>query len=102
MNAEIFAKIKATGRLPSPTGVVLKLLQMADAADTTAASIAPFVESDPAIASRLVRLANSPVGGYSRSIASVRKAVAFLGLRTVKMVALSFSLLSRHRTGQCE
>lgn len=76
----IYEKIKATDRLPSPTGVALELLRLADAEDTTAATITPVVESDPAIASRLIGMANSSVSGQSRKFVSVQQAVKYLGL----------------------
>ena len=41
----IYKKIKATDRLPSPIGVALELLRLVDAEETTAATIAPVVES---------------------------------------------------------
>jgi hypothetical protein len=45
MSRTTYEKIKATDRLPSPTGVALEILRLADDEDTTAVSIAPVVES---------------------------------------------------------
>ncbi|MGD2109028.1 MAG: HDOD domain-containing protein [Phycisphaerae bacterium] len=96
-----YARIKATDRLPSPTGVVLEIIRLVDDEETTAGILAPVVESDPALASRLLRLANAPVSGCSRRVSSVQQAVALLGLRTTKVVSLGFCLVSANRSGQC-
>lgn len=80
MTTSVYEKIKATDRLPTPNGVALELLRLADAENTTAATITPVVESDPAIASRLVRLANHSFGGQSRKITSVQQAVTLKSL----------------------
>lgn len=101
MNNPIYDELKATNRLPSPTGVALEILRLADADTTTAAQMARVVESDPAIASRLLKLVNSSFSGMPRSVASVLQAVTLLGLKTVKSVALGFSLISDHRDGHC-
>jgi len=101
MTNSIYDELKATKRLPSPTGVALEILRLADAETTTPAQMAKVVESDPAIASRLLKLVNSSFSGLPRSVASVLQAVTLLGLKTVKSVALGFSLISAHRNGQC-
>ena len=98
----VFERLKATTVLPSPVGVALEISRLADAEDTTIPQMAALVERDPAIASRLLKLVNSPAMGVSRRVASVSAAVSLIGLRTVKMTALGFSLLSNNRTGRCE
>lgn len=98
----VFEKLKASTVLPSPVGVALEISRLADAEDTTIPQMAALVERDSAIASRLLKLVNSPAMGVSRRVASVSAAVSLIGLRTVKMTALGFSLLSNNRTGRCE
>ena len=97
----IYNKIKASEALPSPTGVALRILHLAQDENVSIEAITAAVESDPAIASRLVKLVNSPLAGTSRQIASVSRAVALLGVRTVTALALGFSLVANHRRGTC-
>jgi HD-like signal output (HDOD) protein len=101
MNASAYVRIKASHQLPSPTGVALRILQLARNDDSTVEQIAVAVESDPAIASRLLKVVNSPLIGMPRQIASVRRAVALSGVRAVTSLALGFSLVSDHRKGKC-
>jgi len=96
-----YDKIKASHPLPSPTGVALRILQLAQNDASTVEQIAAVVESDPATASRLLRVVNSSLTGMPRQIASVRRAVVLSGIRTVTSLALGFSLVSDHRKGKC-
>ncbi|MFQ5494555.1 MAG: HDOD domain-containing protein [Phycisphaerae bacterium] len=102
MGSAIYETIKASRDLPSPTGVALKVLELAQREESTAGQIAAVVETDPALASRLLKLVNSSHSGLTRPIASIQRAVALLGNRTVTNLALGFSLVSNHRSGRCE
>ncbi len=50
-----------------------------------------LIESDPAIAARVLGAANSPLYGYSRKVESIPRAAIVLGLRTISNMAISFS-----------
>lgn len=95
------AKAPISDRLPSPTGVALRIIELADRPDATPNAIADVVQTDPAMAARLIKLVNAPLNGVPRRIASVSTAVGLLGLRTVKSVALGFSLVANNRVGDC-
>ena len=63
--------------------------------------IAEVIETDPALTVKLLKTANSPLFGLSQKISSIQQATVILGLRAVKVMALSFSLvdtLDRART----
>ena len=101
MAQEIYEKIKAARQLPSPTGVALRVLEIAQNEDSTVMQIAEAVEADPAISSRLLKIVNAPLAGMPRQIGSVHRAVALLGSRVVTNLALGFSLVANHKTGRC-
>ena len=69
--------------------------------DTTAAEIARIAQTDPALAGRLIRQANSAAHGGGR-LASVTEAILRLGLKTVRNLALGFSLVDQYQNGPCE
>lgn len=98
---EVYERIKCSRDLPSPTGIALRLLELTQDETVSVCDITPVIESDPAISSRLIQIANSPLAGLSRQISSVSRAVALLGLRTVTSLALGFSLVNNHRSGKC-
>jgi diguanylate cyclase (GGDEF)-like protein len=90
----LFARLKADNRLPSPPGTALRVLELCRSGSVELRDIADAIMSDPALSARLLKFANSPLLRTGRPVASAREAVLFLGLRSVKMIALGFSLAS--------
>lgn len=95
-----FAQIKATGHLPSPRGVALSIMRMAQDEGVSAEELAHVVKGDPAFVGRLVKAANGMLV-RQRPIVSVREAMMVLGITSVRAMALGFSLLSNYRKGNC-
>jgi HD-like signal output (HDOD) protein len=85
--------ILANFELPSLPRAALNVISLVQDPDVDLQSLSKAIEVDPALASRIVRLANSSLFGLSREISSVRQAMVILGLRTVKIAALSFTLM---------
>jgi two-component system cell cycle response regulator len=96
-----FEQLKATGALPSPDGVALEILRLSQSEDTTIAQFAHVLKADPALASRLVKFANSTCGGGVRPVVSIRDAVRVLGFAVVRQLCLGFSVLNANRSGGC-
>ena len=93
---------QATGELPSPTGIALTILQLAQRDDTSVKDIARVTKSDPALSGRLLKFVNSPHVGLSRPVVSVETAVSMLGIRVVRQLALGISVLANSRSGPCK
>src|SRR5262249_9502831 len=100
-HASRFDELKATNQLPSPTGVALAILRLAESETTTTAEIARVLQTDAALSGRVLKIANSAYGGRARPVGSVREAVTHLGSRMVRNVALGFSLVSQCGGGAC-
>lgn len=98
---ERFAELKASGLLPSPKGVALAVLELTQRSDASIQALTRLVQSDPAMAGRLLRYANAAHGGSLRHIASLPHAIVFLGLFRVRQIALGFSLIDHYRSGSC-
>lgn len=93
-------QLKLNGKLPSPKGVALAIMEISRREDARADEIARVVQSDPALAGRLLQLANS--AAYTgRPIASIPEAVMRLGLDAVRQLAVGFSLVDQYRSGAC-
>ena len=88
------------GRLPTPKGVALAIMQACQQEDTGVADIARLVAADPALTGRLIQLANSAAAG-ARPVASASDAVARMGLQSVRRLALGFSLIDQYEQGPC-
>lgn len=100
-NAKIEA-LRAAGSLPSPKGVALTLMQLAERENVTNQEIARVIKSDPALAGRIVRAANSVHAGGRRPVVSVNDALVVLGFAVVRQLALGFSLIASYSTGKCQ
>lgn len=71
--------------LPQITNQILRL---ADKPDVSAKQIAALVEREPGLAAKLLKIANSSFYGVSGKILSVAHAVTFLGIGTVRSLAI--------------
>ncbi len=101
MNGTLLDKIKKTARLPSPPGMALQILQLCQSQDVSIGQLADTLAADPALSLRLLKYANSALVGASKEVTNVRDAVLLLGIRSVRMMALSFSLVSNDDTQAC-
>lgn len=86
--------------LPSPKGVALAIIQACQKDDTTVASIAALVQTDPSLTGRLLQRANA-ASSSGRAVLAVSDAVSRLGLQSVRQLALSFSLIDQYNSGKC-
>lgn len=90
--------VGAVPDLPALPLAVTRVLQETSSGSATSGSVADAILTDPGIASRILRLANSAYYGLSREIGRVQDAVTVLGFRTVRslvLVAGTYPLLKR-------
>lgn len=85
----------AVGDLPTLAPVAMEVLRLADDDRASLEDIADVIGRDPALAAQLLRVANSPMYGMGGQTASLTRAAGVLGLRTVKLLSLSFSVVTR-------
>ena len=81
-------------RLPTPPAIAIKILDTVRGDSFTFEDLARVIESDPALAARVLKAANSPYYHLSSKVSSIEKSVAILGTHAVKNIALSFVLCS--------
>jgi diguanylate cyclase (GGDEF)-like protein len=101
MDLEKYEELKHTGKLPSPTGVGMRLLLLTAREDCSIDELVHTIQADPALTGRIVKLATSALHGSSGRVSSVKEAAVRLGLRSVSNVAVGFSLISGNRQGRC-
>lgn len=93
-------QLKISDQLPSPRGVALAVLELSRRENVTLGEIARVVQTDPALSSRLIKLANTG-SQIARPVVSLQEAVVRLGMASVRQLALGFSLLDQYRSGNC-
>lgn len=88
----------AAGRLSAGPETALRVLEIVSDPWASAADLAAVVDADPAIAARVLRLANAPFYGLSRRVGSTSRAVVLLGFATVRALAASAVLADGDRS----
>jgi EAL and modified HD-GYP domain-containing signal transduction protein len=74
-----------SGTALTPSRVrTLRLLKLLNDEEVRIDHVVPLVETDPALAYRLLRLANSASAGVNRTLASVRDAAVLVGLNRLR------------------
>jgi HD-like signal output (HDOD) protein len=86
--SELFTSIE----LPVMPEVGLALITTLDQEDTGIAEIGALIAQDPALAAKLLALANSAAFGLPRKVASLDNALRLVGLSRVRALALSACL----------
>ncbi len=96
---EILSKVQSVPTLPA---TVLRVMQMIEDPLCSAADLAQVIQADPAMAIKVLKLANSAYYGFRQKIATVPQAVTLLGFATLKNALLSaavFDLFRLNTTG---
>ena len=79
-------------RLPPFPAIALKALNLMAGPDTSLHKLCDLIRSDPAFSTAILRIANSPLVGFSKDITSVLQASMLLGFRRLKSVAITVGL----------
>jgi diguanylate cyclase (GGDEF)-like protein len=79
--------------LPTLPAVAQRILEVCSRDESDLIDLSNTISYDPAIATRVLRLINSPAYGLCREVVSMREAVLYLGFNAVRSVALSFSFI---------
>jgi putative nucleotidyltransferase with HDIG domain len=94
--AEIQERVKKLlGRvqgLPTLPSMLLKINKLLMNPRTSAKEVAQLITTDPAIASKVLRVVNSSFYGFSSRITTVTHAIVILGFNTIKSIVLSSSI----------
>jgi two-component system cell cycle response regulator len=96
-----YHSMKATGKLPSPKGVAFSIIKLLQKDDFRVSDLVQLVQSDPAIAGRLLKFANAAAFGRARPIVSLQRAIVALGSFRVRDLVIGLSVMHSHTSGQC-
>jgi diguanylate cyclase (GGDEF)-like protein len=97
MNEMLISRLKNCSTLPSLPAVALQIIKASNEPDVSISDVANLVKMDPAIASKILMVTNSPLYGLRRRVDNLRQAMALLGLNACLTLALNFSLISSLR-----
>jgi len=84
--------LKCLDRLPKLSPLMAQLLAQLTRRDCEILDLAQTVERDPLLSGQILRLANSAVFGRLRPVASVRHAIAMVGIGAMRKFVLASSI----------
>ena len=86
--------LKRLSELPTLPAAFYRMLDALSSPKLSMIKIAQVVSEDPALASKMLKLANSPYYGFQKEVRSVEHAMILLGVETVKALALGVSIFN--------
>jgi len=94
----LIQRIESKGlHLPTLPDVALQVRAIAENPDSSAQELANAIARDPAIAARLVQIANSPLYRGLSKITSLPQIITRLGMRTISQLVVSISMQQSFR-----
>lgn len=90
---DIINRINQRGGIPSLPTVIENVNRAISEDSCSASQLGSIIERDQALASKVLRLANSSYYGLSGKVDTISRAITILGFNTVKNIALSISVL---------
>lgn len=85
--------IQWASELHVASGVANSVLEKTSKSNFIVAEVVSLIERDPALTTRVLAAVNSSRFGLSRKISNLQQAVAMLGQKTLRTIALSFSVV---------
>lgn len=89
---KILKGLKKGYNLPTLSPVALKLVELASDDDCSARELANFIEKDPSLAVRLLKLANSAFFQSRQPVTTLEQALIKVGFHRLRIMGLSLSL----------
>jgi len=98
--SQLLRKIVQSDGLPALSPLAIRLVEMATDDRKSARDLAEIIEKDPALTTRLLKLAGSAFFARPGRVASISQAIVFLGFKRVRLMALTLSLRDAFATDQ--
>lgn len=76
--------------LPSPPAIAVQILNTVQKEDCSLEDLERIISADPALTSKLLRIANSAFYSLPHEVTSISRALSVLGTNIIKNIALSF------------
>ena len=91
---DVRALIGRLDKLPSPPAIYIELSHLAGDPNATIDAVSKVVMRDPAVAAKVLQLANSAAFGASRKVTDLGQAVSYLGTELLKCLALTSTVFA--------
>lgn len=91
LRSRLLAALADPTTIAPPPSSALRLMEMCGDPMVNPSELKSVVESEPAIATSILAVANSPLYGYSRRVDSIGHAIVIVGVRRISRLAAGFS-----------
>jgi DNA-binding NarL/FixJ family response regulator len=98
---ELRGVIGTIGELPSLASTYSALVRATQDANTSLGDVAAIVENDVAMVARVMQLVNSGFFGLTQTVTSLKAAVVYLGMETIRNLALASDVFSVFKPANC-
>ena len=88
-------KIQNIIHLPALPSIAMEVISIIEDPKTDAHTLSSLISKDQVLTSKVLKIANSPFYGYSKTISTLDFAIVVLGLDTLKDAVLSVALVSQ-------
>lgn len=95
MHAETLETIKRSASVPSIPMVAARCYEMTRSPHCDYNKLVELLSTDPGIAASVLRMANSPLLGVTRQVASLKHAITLLGVKRIRELVLSRYLVQK-------
>ena len=93
MSGQLLDNILKSDRLPSFPAIAARVIEMCGNPDVSIRELGEVLSHDTAMSTKILRTVNSSYYGLRNRVTTVERATTMLGISTVKMLALGFSLV---------
>ena len=90
---ESYKKLIQAGDLPPLSQVGLEIARLGERDDLSASDLARLISKDPALAAKVLRIANSPFYGLRTQVKTLDHAIMVLGQISIVSICAAFTLL---------
>ncbi len=90
---KIRKQLSSVGNLPSIPHIITEVSQMLDDEKTSALDLCKVISQDQSIATKILSVANSPMYGIPRRVATIDFAIVVIGLEHIRSLLLALSMM---------
>ncbi len=89
----VLNEIKYSGKLPKLPQVIMNLIEACNREDTQTAELIEIISADPGLTARIMDIMASASVNINKEIRSVETAVVYLGINSIRNLAISMAVL---------
>jgi HD-like signal output (HDOD) protein len=93
-------EVEEIGALPTLPEIPMKILSLIADRESSMADIAKIIETDPSLATNILKVSNSAYYGVRSKVASLKLALAILGLNEIINIVTSISIIRMFPAGK--